>query len=65
MGNTSPPNECPGYDTKLADGEVLVMLELEGMQSTPSVSLIQGSLGPGVVASDRVLSTDQIELFNI
>ena len=23
-----PPNECPGYDTKLSDGEALVILEL-------------------------------------
>ena len=29
------PNECPGYDTKQSDGEVLEMLELWGMRSTP------------------------------
>ena len=33
------------------------MLELWGMQSTSS-----GSLNPGVVAPDRLLSLDQIEL---
>ena len=30
-----PPNECPVYDTKQSDGEILVMLELWGMQSNP------------------------------
>ena len=28
-------NECPGYHTKQPDGEIPVMLELWGMQSTP------------------------------
>ena len=31
------PNECPGNDTKQSDGEVPVMLELWGMQSTSSL----------------------------
>ena len=35
-GKTSPLNECPGLDTKQSDSEVPVMLELWGMQSTPS-----------------------------
>ena len=26
--DSSLPNECPGYDTKQSDGEVLEMLEL-------------------------------------
>ena len=30
-----PSNECLGYDTKQSDGEIPVMLELWGMQSTP------------------------------
>ena len=30
-----PRKECPGYDTKKSDGEVPVMLQLWGMQSTP------------------------------
>ena len=30
-------NECPGYETKQADGEVRVMLEVSGIQSTPSL----------------------------
>ena len=49
-------NECPGYDTKQSDGEVPVMLELWGIQSTPSLPLLPGPLGPGVVASDRAQS---------
>ena len=48
--------KCPGYDTKQSDGVAL------GMQSTPSLPLLPGSLWPGVVASDRVLSMNQIEL---
>ena len=32
------------------------------MQSTPSLPLLPGPLWPGVVAPDRVLSMDQIEL---
>ena len=38
------------------------MLEVWGMQSTPSLPLLPGSLWPGVVASDRVLSMGQIKL---
>ena len=49
-------NECPRYDTKQYDGEVPVMLELWGMQSTPSLPLLPGPLWPGVVAPDQVLS---------
>ena len=55
MGKTSP-NECPRYDTKQSDGEVPVMLELWGMHSTPSMSLLPGPLWPEVVVPDRVLS---------
>ena len=54
-------NECPAYDTKQFDGEVLVMLELWGMQSTPSLPLPPGPLWPGVVAPDKVLSMGQIK----
>ena len=62
-GEKAPPrNECPGYDTKLSDGEVPVMLELWGMQSTPSLPSLPGPLWPGVVLTDRVLSMDQIQL---
>ena len=56
------PNECPGYDTKQFDGEVPVMLEFWGMRSTPSSLSLPGPLWPGVVAPDRILSMDQIEL---
>ena len=38
------------------------MWELYGMQSTPSLLLLTGPLWPRVVAPDRVLSIDQIEL---
>ena len=43
-GVRSPPNECPGYDTKQSDGEVPVMLEFWGIQSTPSLPSLQGPL---------------------
>ena len=38
------------------------MLELWGMQSTPSFPSLPGPLGSGVVALDRVVSIGQIEL---
>ena len=44
---------CLGYNTKLSDGEVPVMVELWGMWSTPSLPWLQGSLCPGVVAPDK------------
>ena len=49
----TPRNECPGYDTKQSDGEVLAMLELWGMRSTPLLPLLPGPLWPGVVAPDK------------
>ena len=49
-------HECPEYDTKQSDGEVPVMLELWGMQSTPSLPLLPGPLWLGMVALDRALS---------
>ena len=55
-GVRPPPNECPGYDTKQSDGEVLAVLELWEMRSTPSLPLLPGPLWPGVVAPDRALS---------
>ena len=55
-GVSTPPNEYPGYDNKQSAGEVPVMLELWGMQSTPSLPSLPGPLWPGVVAPDRVLS---------
>ena len=38
------------------------MLELRGMQSTPSWPLLAGPVWPGVVAPDSVISRGQIEL---
>ena len=52
----TPPNGCPGYDTKQSDGEVPVMLELWGMQSTPSLPLLPGPLWLEMVAPVRALS---------
>ena len=62
MGKTPSPNECPGYDTKQSDGEALV-LEFWGMWSSSSLPSLPGPLWPGVLASDRVLSMSQIEVF--
>ena len=47
------PNECPGYDTKQSDNEVQVMLELWGMQRTPSLPSFPRPLRPNVVAPDK------------
>ena len=52
----------PVYDTKQSDGKASVMLELWGMQSTPSFTFLPGSLCLGVVIPDRILSISQIEL---
>ena len=41
------------------------MLELWGMQNTPSLPSLSGPLKPGVAALDRVLSMGQIELNSI
>ena len=59
------PNESPDYNTKQSDSEILVMLELWGMQNSPLVPLLPGPLEPGVVTPDRVLSMGPIKLFNI
>ena len=45
-------NECPGFDTKQSDAETSVILELWGMQSTPSLPSLPISLWPGVIAAD-------------
>ena len=61
-GKTRPPtNECLGYNTKQSNGEVPVMLELWGIQSTPSLPLLLRPLWPGI-APDRALSMGQIDL---
>ena len=41
------------------------MLELWKMRSTPSLPPLPDQLWPGVVAPDRVLSLDQIELNSV
>ena len=63
--DTKPLNECPDYDTKLSDHEAPVILELYEMLNTPSFPLLEDSLGPWVVAPDRVLAMGQAGLFNI
>ena len=57
-----PPNECPKYDAKQSDGEVLLMPELWGMRSTSSLPSLPDPLRPGVIVPDRVLSMGQIEV---
>ena len=61
-GMTPSPNECPRYYTKQSDGEIPVTMELSGMQSTPSLPSLPGSLRLGVIAPERVLTMVQIEL---
>ena len=56
------PNYYPISETNQSDGEAPVMLELFGMLSTPSLPSLPVPLWHGVVAPDRVLSMDQIEL---
>ena len=41
------------------------MLELWRMKSNPALPLLPGSLWPGAVAPDRVLSMGHIELFSV
>ena len=60
-GKNPTPNECLENDTKQSYGEVSVMLELWGMQITPSLPLLPGPFWPEVVAPGRVLSMSQIE----
>ena len=55
--------KCLWYDIKPSDGEAPT-LELWGIWSTPSLSLLLGPLLSGVVAPGRFLSMGQIELFD-
>ena len=57
--------KCPSYKTKQSDGETQVKLETWRMQSTRSLTSLLGSLRPGVVVRDKVLSMGQIQLFDI
>ena len=61
-GVRPPLNERPGYHTKQSDVEVPVLLELCVMRNASSLPSLPGSLWPGVVASDRILSMGQIGL---
>ena len=58
-------SEYPDMTIKNLTPEALVKLELWGRQSSPLLPLLPGLLWPGVVATDRVLSSRQIELFDI
>ena len=64
MSKTPSHNNYPRYDIKPSDSEALVMLELWGMWITPSLPLLPNPLWPGEVAPEKVLSIDQIELFD-
>ena len=59
---STPLKERLVYGAKQSDGEVPVMLELWGMQSTPSLPSLANPLWPGVIAPGRFLSMGQIEL---
>ena len=65
LRSKTPPNECPGYDTKQSNGEAPVMIEFGGMQGTPLLSSLASRLWPGVVAPKRILSMGQIELNSV
>ena len=52
-----PPNQTKPNQTS-------VMLELWGMQNTPSLPSLQVSLMPRVIAYDRVQSMGKIEVFD-
>ena len=59
-------NECTGYNTKQADGETPVLLEVWGMCNTLSLSWLTCTVWPGVIAPDRAqIIMGQIELLDI
>ena len=58
-----PPTECLEYDPKPSEREA-PLLELWGVWSTPSLPLLPWPLWPGVVVLVKVLSMDQIELYD-
>ena len=61
----TPPHVCPGYDIKQSNDEALVMRELWGIRSTPSLPSLSGPLKPSMVAPEMVLYMGQTELFDI
>ena len=60
--NTNPPRCVLHMTQKKTDGDIPVMLEHWKMRCIPSLPSLPGPLRPGVIAPDRVLSMDQIEL---
>ena len=56
--------EGPGYDTKHSDGEHSVMLQFKECWVALLFLSLPGSIWPGVIAPDSVLSIGQIELFH-
>ena len=63
-GGKIPLNQFPGYDSKQSDGEVLVMLELWGMRSTPSLPSLADRLWTGVVAPMGQIELNCIFMLN-
>ena len=61
-GQDPPPKCVLDMTLNKNDGEVPIMQEVWGMQSTSSLPLLPDPLWAGVVAPDRVLSMGQIEL---
>ena len=58
----TPTNECPGYDTRQSDGEVLVMLGLWVIWSTLHCHCSQCHSSKECFSYDRALSMGSIEL---
>ena len=61
-GKTSSLSKCPEYDSKPSDGGASV-LELWGIQNTPSLRLLSGPFWHRALIPVRVLSMGQLELF--
>ena len=40
----TPPNECPGYDSKQPDGEASVILEVWGNAEYPFIAIVPRSI---------------------
>ena len=59
------PQRVFWYDTKQSGGESQVLLQVWGMRSTSLLPSLPDPLWPGMLVSDRALSMDQIELFDI
>ena len=60
-----PSNACFGGNTKQADGDAFVTLELVEILGAPSLSLLTGPLWFRVETPEKVQSTGQIEQFDI